>query len=77
MSFYFMNSTVDFSVMLSHIFAEKVIRSGTRILKLNISLVSSCISCTCNAETMMFGIVCKFCAYYAVKRHKFETYGLT
>ena len=57
-----MNSIAVFSVMFSHIFAEKIniccnFRSVTHILKLNVSLVSSRISC--NAETRMYGIVCR------------------
>ena len=45
MSFYFMNSIAVFSVMFSHIFAEKInfccnFRSVTHTLKLNVSLVS-------------------------------------
>ena len=49
--------------MFSHIFAEKIhiycnIRSVTHISKLNVSLVSSCISG--NAEIRMYGIVCRF-----------------
>ena len=44
MSFYSMNSIAVFSVMFSHIFAEKInfccnFKSVTRTLKLNVSLV--------------------------------------
>ena len=63
MSFYFMNSIAVFSVMFSHIFAEKIIfccncRSVTHILKLNVSLVSSRI--LRNVETRINGRVCMF-----------------
>ena len=63
MSFYFMNSIAVLSVMFSHIFAEKIIfccnlRSVTRSLKLNVSLVSPRISR--NAETRINGLVCIF-----------------
>ena len=65
LSFYFMNSIAVFNVMFSHIFAEKInfccnFRSVTHTctLKLNVSLVSPCISC--NAETRINGLVCMF-----------------
>ena len=63
MSFYFMNSIAVFSVMFSHILAEEInfccnFRNVTYILKLNVSLVSPCISC--NAETRIYGLVCMF-----------------
>ena len=63
MSFCFMNSIAVFSVMFSHIFDEQInfccnFRNVTYILKLNVSLVSPCISC--NAETMINGLVCMF-----------------
>ena len=63
MSFYFMNSIAVFSVMFSHIFAEKInfcckFRSVTHTLKLNVSFVSPRISR--NAETRMYGLVCMF-----------------
>ena len=62
-SFYFMNSIADFSVMFSHIFAEKItfccnFSSVTHTIKLNVSLVSPRISR--NAETRMYGLVCMF-----------------
>ena len=62
-SFYFMNSIAVFSVMFSHIFAEKIhfccnFRIVTHIFKLNVSLVSPRISR--NAETMINGLVCIF-----------------
>ena len=63
MSFYFINSIAVFSVMFSHILAEKInfcynFRSVTHILKLNVSLVSPHISC--KAATRMYGLVCLF-----------------
>ena len=63
MSFYFMNTIAVFSVTFSHIFDEKInfccnFRSVTYIFELNVSLVSSLISC--NAETSVYGIVCRF-----------------
>ena len=63
MSFYFMNSIAVFSVMFSHIFAEKInfccnFRSVTHILKFNVSLVSPRISR--NVETRINGLVCMF-----------------
>ena len=63
MSFYFTNSIAVFSVMFSHIFAEKInfcynFRSVTHTLKLNFSFVSPGISR--NAETRMNGLVCMF-----------------
>ena len=63
MSFYFMNSIAVFSVMFSHIFAEKInfccnFRSVTHILKFNVSLVSPRISR--NAETRTCGHDCMF-----------------
>ena len=55
MSFYFMNSIGVFSVMFSHIFAEKInfccnFRSVTHTLKLNVRISR-------NAETRMYGLV--------------------
>ena len=63
MSFYFMNSIAVFSVMISHIFTERInfccnFRSVTHTLKLNVSLVSPRISR--NAETRINGLVCMF-----------------
>ena len=63
MSFYLMNTIAVFSVMFSHIFAEKInfccnFRSVTHTLKLNVSLVSPSISR--NAETRIKGLVCMF-----------------
>ena len=63
MSFYFVNLIAVFSVMFSHIFAEKIhfccnFRSVTHILKLNVSLVSARISRS--AETRINGLVCMF-----------------
>ena len=63
MSFYFMNSIAVFSVMFSHVFAEKTnfcctFRSVTHTLKLKVSFVSPHISR--NAETRMYGLVCMF-----------------
>ena len=63
MSFYFMNSIAVFRVKFSQIFAEQYnfccsFRIVTYILKLNVSLVSPCISC--NAETRIYGLVCMF-----------------
>ena len=63
MSFYFMNSIAVFSILFSHIFAEKInfccnFRSVTHTLKLNVSLVSPRISR--NAETRMYALVCMF-----------------
>ena len=63
MSFYFMNSIAAFSVMFSHIFAEKInfccnFRSVTHFLKLNVSLVSPHISR--NFESRIKGLVCMF-----------------
>ena len=62
-SFYFMNSIAVFSVMFSHIFAEKInfcsiLRSVTHTLKLNVSHVSPRISR--NAMTRINGLVCMF-----------------
>ena len=64
MSFYFMNSTAVFSVMFSHIFAEQInfccnFRNVTYILKLNVSLVSSRISCDADT-TRIYGLICMF-----------------
>ena len=62
-SFYCMNPIAIFSVMFSHIFAEKInfccnFRSVTHTLKLNVSLVSPRISH--NAETRINELVCMF-----------------
>ena len=62
-SFYFMNSIAVLSVMFSQIFADIInfccnFRSVTHILKLNVSLFSSRISC--NVETCVYGLVCMF-----------------
>ena len=69
MSFHFMNSIAVFSVKFSHIFAEQInlccnFRHVTYILKLNLSLVSPCISC--NAETSFYKARLYVRTYYAV-----------